>query len=79
MGHAHPPLPLKKRDYPGGVAGDHPMSKPQLIALAMKRLPRLGSALDDQPQFGEGREENHKAHADKLLVRVSPRPKGTRA
>jgi hypothetical protein len=25
--------------------------------------------LDAEPQFGEGREEDHKAHADKLLVK----------
>jgi hypothetical protein len=25
--------------------------------------------LDAEPQFGDGREENHKAHADKLLVK----------
>ena len=34
--------------------------------------------LDAEPQFGDGREENHKAHADKLLVKSDPRQPSAR-
>jgi hypothetical protein len=44
------------------IISDRPMSEEE---WARERA----DVLDAEPQFGDGREENHKAHADKLSVK----------